>query len=111
MTKLTSLSNISFPLHERKIDLNTGFIVQVYEKKVSILVDSLYAQKNDNELRNAGFFELNYRGGNINTRSKDIETVLTRCLNGDKTTKLQFYYFVSLKDFANAVLQHGWETY
>lgn len=112
MTKLTSLDKITLPspTGNEKIDLNKGFIVQVFEgNKVSILVDRLFGQ-GDSGAR-AGFFELNYRNGNLNTTSKDIEAALTRSLEDGKEGKVGLYYFDSLEDFAHAVLTNKWELY
>ena len=103
MNKIQSLSELKFPNKDQvQYDLLTGFVVCVYNKRVSILVNRV---KNN---ESAAFFELNYASTNFNTMSKDIETVISRSV-ADRSVEL--YYFDSLAVFAKTVLEKGWKIY
>ena len=111
MNKIQSLSELKFPSQKfPQHDLKKGFVVGVYNKRVSILVDNL---RNNCTIKGAsstaGFFELNYAIGNLNTVSENIETVIERSLSDG--SEVELYYFDSLAVFAKTVLEKGWKLY
>lgn len=109
---INNLTQLVFPKEqENSGDLQKGFIVQVYGKNVSILVNRLWTEQKDKKTPDAGFFEFNYSNGNLNTRSKDIQTVLTRALENNGKDGIKLYYFSSLKEFADAILKNDWKIH
>jgi len=105
--KINCLEQLVWPDQEKHPigDLRKGFVVQIYAKKCSILVDRLWTDKRHSSPE-AGFFELKYAPGNLNTCSSNPQAVIERCLGVEG---IELFYFDSLAEFAQAVLDNGWE--
>lgn len=86
-----------------------GIVVAIYDNKISFLSD--YTPRGEackdlnNALHNFNSFEICC----YSTASKDKREVLERVCDGVDRGIQQLYYFETAKEFAQAVLNNGWE--
>ncbi len=85
---------------ENVLSQKRGFIIQVYEGRVGILIGEL----NKLDGRTAGFFE--FSANNYNTVSINKEEVIERTFEHEE---IDLFYFDSLQDFACEVIKNGWK--
>lgn len=87
-----------------------GFVISEYEKVISILHLSNYSDEDDMAV---AFFNFNEGKMDINQHSRTEGKNLTEALTNLKKRLLtgevvNYYYFESLIEFANAVIENQW---